>query len=64
MATVKVEVADSGDLGYAFGTYEQTAPDKSGSLVNSVGKWMSVFRKQQDGSWGAIADTYNVDPPP
>jgi ketosteroid isomerase-like protein len=63
MVTVKAEVSDSGDLGYAFGTYEQTAPDKSGALIHSVGKWMSVFRKQLNGAWGAIADTYNVDPP-
>jgi ketosteroid isomerase-like protein len=62
MVTIRAEVAASGDLGYAFGTYQQTAPDKSGALVNSVGKWMSVFRKQPDGSWGAVADTYNVDP--
>ena len=43
---------------------EQTAPDKSGALVHTVGKWMSVFRKQPDGSWGAVADTFNVDPAP
>lgn len=64
MVTVRTEVSDAGDLGYAFGTYEQTAPDKTGALANTVGKWLSVFRKQPDGSWGAIADTYNVDPPP
>lgn len=62
MVTVKTEISAGGDLGYAVGTYEQTAPDKSGVLTHSVGKWMSVFRKQPDGSWGAIADTYNVDP--
>lgn len=62
MDTVKTEISAGGDLGYAVGTYEQTAPDKSGALIHSVGKWMSVFRKQPDGSWGAIADTYNVDP--
>jgi ketosteroid isomerase-like protein len=61
MVTVRTAVADSGDLGYAFGTYEQTAPDKSGVLAHTTGKWMSVFRKQPDGSWGAVADTYNVD---
>lgn len=61
MVTVKTEISDGGDLGYAVGTYEQTAPDKSGALTHTVGKWMSVFRKQPDGSWGAIADTYNVD---
>ncbi len=65
MDTAKVEIARSGDLGYAFGTYEQTAPDpKTHALADSVGKWMVVFQKQPDGSWGAIADTYNVDPPP
>ena len=62
MVTVKTEISAGGDLGYAVGTYEQTAPDKTGVLTHTVGKWMSVFRKQPDGSWGAIADTYNVDP--
>jgi ketosteroid isomerase-like protein len=62
MVTVKTEISDGGDLGYALGTYEQTAPDKSGTLTHSVGKWMSVFKKQPDGSWGAVADTFNVDP--
>jgi ketosteroid isomerase-like protein len=64
MVTVKTDFSDAGDFGYALGTYEQTAPDKSGTLQNTVGKWMSVFRKQPDGSWGAVADTYNVDPAP
>jgi ketosteroid isomerase-like protein len=64
MVTVKTDFSDAGDLGYALGTYAQTAPDKSGKLQSTVGKWMSVFRKQADGSWGAVADTYNVDPAP
>ncbi len=38
------------------------APDaKTHELTDTTGKWMSVFRKQPDGSWGAVADTYNVD---
>ena len=64
MVTTHTEFSDAGDLGYALGTYEQTAPDKGGVLVHSVGKWMSVFRKRADGSWGAVADTFNVDPAP
>jgi ketosteroid isomerase-like protein len=65
MDTAKVEIASAGDLGYAFGTYEQTAPDaKTHALADTTGKWMSVFRKQADGSWGAVADTFNVDPGP
>lgn len=46
------------------GTRTAKVPDRSGRLQNTVGKWMSVFKKQPDGSWGAVADTYNVDPPP
>jgi ketosteroid isomerase-like protein len=64
MVTVRTGFSAAGDLGYAVGTYEQSAPDKSGVLRNTTGKWMSVFRKQPDGSWGAVADTYNVDPSP
>jgi len=64
MDTAKVEIARSGDLGYAFGTYEQTAPDaQTKALADTTGKWMAVFKKQPDGAWGAVADTYNVDPP-
>ncbi len=64
MVTVRTGFSAAGDLGYAVGTYEQSAPDKSGVLRNTTGKWMSVFQKQPDGSWGAVADTYNVDPSP
>jgi ketosteroid isomerase-like protein len=60
MKTHKVEV--SGDLGYALGTYEQTMPDPVTKVVEfSVGKWMTVFKRQENGKWGAIADTYNVE---
>lgn len=60
MKTEKVEV--SGDLGYALGTYEQTMPDPVTKVVEfSVGKWMTVFKRQENGKWGAIADTYNVE---
>lgn len=62
MVTTHTAFSDAGDFGYAVGTYEQTAPDKGGVLTHTVGKWMSVFRKRADGSWGAVADTFNVDP--
>jgi ketosteroid isomerase-like protein len=64
MVTTNTGFSDAGDLGWAVGTYEQTAPDKSGVLANTTGQWTSVFRKQPDGSWGAVFDTFNVDPAP
>jgi len=62
MVTTNTGFSDAGDLGWAVGTYAQTAPDKSGALVNTTGQWTSVFKKQPDGSWGAVFDTFNVDP--
>jgi ketosteroid isomerase-like protein len=64
MATKNTGFSDAGDLGWAVGTYEQTAPDKSGAPVNTTGQWTSVFKKQPDGSWAAVFDTFNVDPAP
>lgn len=64
MRIEKVAVAHSGDLGYAFGDYQQARQDaRTGEIKHMTGKWMSVFQRQPDGTWGAIADTYNVDTP-
>lgn len=62
MHTEGIGISAAGDMAYAFGTYEMTAPDeRTGELMDSTGKWMSVFGRKSDGSWGAIVDTYNVD---
>jgi ketosteroid isomerase-like protein len=59
--TTQVGVAGSGDLGYAVGFYTLGNPpiDK--------GKYVEVWKKQANGSWKAIVDTFNSDmpaPPP
>lgn len=54
----KVEVARSGDLAYAIGTYKidmKPAPDK--------GKFVEVWKKQADGKWKCVADIFNSDLP-
>lgn len=60
----KVEVSRSGDLAYLIGTYESTAKDPQGKPVTDRGKLLEVWKKQADGKWKAIADTYNSDLPP
>lgn len=65
----KVEVARSGDLGYETGTYVVTSKDSKGKPVTEDGKFLEVWKKQADGKWKAIVDTYNSDvapqaPPP
>lgn len=51
------DVADSGDLAFTQGTFNVTYTDtKSGKPVSGAGTYVTVFRKQSDGSWKAVAD--------
>src|SRR6266550_762675 len=57
----KVEVARSGDLGYSRGTYELGMNDAAGNPTRDRGKYLTVWRKQADGTWKSIADMFNSD---
>lgn len=61
--STKVEVARSGELAYSYGTYTMTMNDAKGAPINDKGKFVTVFRKQSDGSWKTIVDTFNSDLP-
>jgi uncharacterized protein (TIGR02246 family) len=60
-ATTKVQVARAGDLAYETGTYDMTSTEKSGKTKKETGKYIVVWRKQANGSWKALLDTYNAD---
>ena len=57
----KVEVAASGDIAYGMGTYTATMTDATGKVTNDQGKYLDVWRKQQDGKWKVVADMWNSD---
>jgi Ketosteroid isomerase homolog len=58
----KAEVAKSGELGYLYGTYELTMKDpKGGPPEHDKGKLVEIWKKQADGKWKCIVDTYNSD---
>jgi uncharacterized protein (TIGR02246 family) len=60
----RVEVAKSGDLGYAQGTYTITTTDpKTKKPVTDKGKYLVAYKKQADGTWKAMADMDNSDMP-
>lgn len=60
----KVDVSGSGDMAYTMGTYVARMTGQDGSPVTEPGKWLSVWRKQADGQWRIVVDTYNTDVPP
>jgi len=64
-ASDKVDVAKSGDLGYSQGslTYTMTNP-KTKKVLTGKGKYVTVYKKQADGGWKAVAYIWNKDAPP
>lgn len=61
---VRGDMAASNDLGYTYGTYIFQSKDKDGKIVASYGKYMSVWKKQKDGSWKVVVDMGNSSPEP
>ena len=59
----RVEVAKSGDLAYLYGAYSLTMTDEKGKPVTDFGKNVEIWKKQGDGSWRCIVDTWNSDLP-
>jgi len=51
-----VQVAASGDLGYTFGHYVFTGTDQEGHLIGGTGKYVSIWKKQGDGTWKVVVD--------
>ena len=51
-------------MGYLYGTYQVSIKDpKGGPALNDTGKMVEIWRKQPDGKWKCIVDTYNSDLP-
>ncbi|MBZ5621275.1 MAG: DUF4440 domain-containing protein [Acidobacteriia bacterium] len=61
---VEVEVSRGGDLGYTRGTYVLTATDPSSKkAVTEKGRFVTIFRKEADGSWKAVQEISNAEAP-
>jgi len=61
--TESVTVAPSGDLAYSRGKFTQTATDpKTKKPATIHGAYVTVYRKQADGSWKAVADAATEEP--
>jgi len=60
----RADVARSGDLGYTSGAYETTFSDPTGKTVSDRGKYVTVWKRQKDGTWKVSLDISNTDLPP
>ncbi|MGB8260863.1 MAG: SgcJ/EcaC family oxidoreductase [Terracidiphilus sp.] len=61
----KADVASSGDFGYTQGSYTMTLTDsQTHQVINDHGSYVTVYRKQADGSWKAVSDIATSEVPP
>ncbi|HRE41370.1 MAG TPA: hypothetical protein PLG90_08535 [Ignavibacteria bacterium] len=60
----KAEISTSGDLGFTFGNWEMNTLTKTGADTVIYGVYVSIWKKQKDGSWKYILDGGNTTPKP
>jgi len=58
------DVGATGDLGYTNGRYEARFRDAKGNAAMRTGRYLTVWKKQADGSWKVVRDIGVQDPPP
>jgi len=61
-APTKAESLVAGDVGYTVGTWERRTPAPDGTVKVTHGQYLTVWRKQKDGSWQAAFDTGSTAP--
>jgi len=59
----RAEVSASGDLGYTIGTNALTLPAAQGGSTTVEGRYVTVWRKERDGRWRCVIDSWNPAPP-
>src|SRR5207249_2820682 len=57
--TTEVVVSSDGSLAYATGTNQTTINDPQGKRITVHGKAVTVWRKEQSGTWKCIIDIWN-----
>lgn len=53
----------SGDMGYTWGHFEGHSKDANGNPVVTSGRYITIWRKQPDGSWKVVLDAGANDAP-
>ncbi len=52
----------SGDMGYTWGHYEGHSKDANGNDVATSGRYITMWRRQPDGSWKVVLDAGSNEP--
>jgi uncharacterized protein (TIGR02246 family) len=63
MTTNTTEVIVSGDLAVSTGTYTMSMQIPNGPKIDDKGKFVTVWKRQADGTWKIVRDIMNTDLP-
>lgn len=55
------EGSEAEDLGYTYGRYQSTGRDATGAVIRSTGSYVTVWRRQPDGTWKVALDVGTPD---
>jgi ketosteroid isomerase-like protein len=58
----EAEVSQGGDMGYTWGRYEYRDRPASGKMTVETGTYVTIWRRQADGSWKVVLDGGEPDP--
>jgi uncharacterized protein (TIGR02246 family) len=54
-----VELGSAGDIAYEIGSFEANMPNAQGKTAPTTGKYLVIWKRQQDGSIKMIADMFS-----
>ena len=57
------DISEDGTLGYNYGRYEWTFPRADGTTAKSTGWFLTIWKRQPDGTWRFVLDTGVPDRP-
>jgi len=55
-------MSPGGDMGYTWGHYEGRSRGADGNEKVTTGRYMTIWRKERDGSWKVLLDASNEEP--
>jgi ketosteroid isomerase-like protein len=58
------DVSDDGTLGYNYGRYESRSPGADGHEIIRAGWFLTIWKRQPDGTWRYVMDNGSPDRPP
>jgi uncharacterized protein (TIGR02246 family) len=64
VASTPLETQVAGDWAYDRGNYTVTVTPKSGKPMERSSKYLTIYKRQPDGSWKCYRDIWNSNSPP